>query len=400
MLTKLKIHPASHPDFHNFEHNYDALKHIDVDSKYENYLFLNTPFHLPNSTADVFSQISYFKDGGYLKIIDPYLNDIRNGITKLLFFFVDWWGFCNIDEVSEHINANLVSYDIYEWVYQHMKKLNLLEHSAFSSPVSTQKTSIYEDWPIIHFNEAFLRYIDFGTQIDTSSPDGFDNFLFYLNRRPRAHRLYTLHELNRTGLLNDCQYTFHFFDESLNAGLTSRESYLCSFLNGWIEPDKINTDIVNLSRENFEHDTVYNSTTDDQTLPELVTLNAVSRNCYLELVTEYNCSNTKVFLTEKIARSIVLKNPFVVVGDCGSLAELKHYGFRTFDSIWDESYDQLPTARERADAVIELLQYIKNNFDWHSPYSKEIQEVLDYNRQHYFNLFFQQQQQEFKKVFS
>jgi hypothetical protein len=31
--------------------------------------------------------------------------------------------------------------------------------------------------------------------------------------------------------------------------------------------------------------------------------------------------------------------PFVIVGTRGSLEYLRSYGFRTFEGIWDESYD-------------------------------------------------------------
>jgi predicted secreted Zn-dependent protease len=45
-------------------------------------------------------------------------------------------------------------------------------------------------------------------------------------------------------------------------------------------------------------------------------------------------------LTEKTFKPIALGMPFVIVGTKGSLEYLRSYGFRTFEGIWDESYDQ------------------------------------------------------------
>lgn len=395
-----KVHPASHPDFEKFDENYHSLGFLEVSQKsnYENYLIINTPFHLPNNITDVFSQIAYFKNGDYLKNINPYFDDIRNGRTKLVFFFVDWWGFCNNNEISGKINGNLISYDIYNWTYAHMKKFDLIEHSCFSSPVSIANTTQHPDWPIINYNEAFNRYLDHGELLDNFQSSGFDSFMFYLNRRPRSHRLYTLHQIYETGLLNNAQYTFHFFDEGVQSNLYTREDYVKNFLTGWIEPENINYGILSAVRENFPNDDLYDATFDVQTLGELERLHQVSNSCFLELIIEYNCSDTKVFLTEKIARSIVLKKPFIVVGDRGALEEIKSYGFKTFDSIWDESYDQLPTAKERINAVVELLTQLQND-PWHE-YSQKLQEIIDYNAQWYYTGYCKQQQVLFERIFN
>jgi hypothetical protein len=59
----------------------------------------------------------------------------------------------------------------------------------------------------------------------------------------------------------------------------------------------------------------------------------------------YHVSETVFFgrrkhLTEKTFKPIALGMPFVLSAPVGSLAYLKQYGFKTFDSVWDESYDQ------------------------------------------------------------
>jgi hypothetical protein len=60
----------------------------------------------------------------------------------------------------------------------------------------------------------------------------------------------------------------------------------------------------------------------------------------LYLVTETVATGRRHHLTEKTFKPIALGMPFVIVGTRGSLEYLRSYGFRTFQGIWDESYDQ------------------------------------------------------------
>jgi hypothetical protein len=47
--------------------------------------------------------------------------------------------------------------------------------------------------------------------------------------------------------------------------------------------------------------------------------------------------------------------PFIVVGTAGSLNYLRRYGFKTFDSLWDESYDAEPDDVVRIEKISQLL---------------------------------------------
>jgi len=64
-----------------------------------------------------------------------------------------------------------------------------------------------------------------------------------------------------------------------------------------------------------------------------------SAESLLYLVTETVATGRRHHLTEKTFKPIALGMPFVIVGTQGSLEYLRSYGFRTFEGIWDESYD-------------------------------------------------------------
>jgi hypothetical protein len=66
------------------------------------------------------------------------------------------------------------------------------------------------------------------------------------------------------------------------------------------------------------------------------------RNTYFSVITETNfyfAQEPALFLTEKIFKALAHKHPFVVLGRPKTLSFLKDIGYKTFDSIIDESYD-------------------------------------------------------------
>jgi len=65
-------------------------------------------------------------------------------------------------------------------------------------------------------------------------------------------------------------------------------------------------------------------------------------------------------LTEKTFKPIALEMPFILVAPAGSLAYLKEYGFKTFGSIIDESYDNEMDDFKRLEKISDLLVAIDN----------------------------------------
>jgi hypothetical protein len=48
--------------------------------------------------------------------------------------------------------------------------------------------------------------------------------------------------------------------------------------------------------------------------------------------------------------------PFVLMAPAGSLEYMRSYGFKTFDSVFDESYDQETDDQLRVEKVVKLLK--------------------------------------------
>jgi hypothetical protein len=64
----------------------------------------------------------------------------------------------------------------------------------------------------------------------------------------------------------------------------------------------------------------------------------------------------RTHITEKTFKAIALEMPFVLVAPAGSLAYLREYGFQTFDSVFDESYDSETDDLRRIEKVTALLK--------------------------------------------
>jgi hypothetical protein len=84
-----------------------------------------------------------------------------------------------------------------------------------------------------------------------------------------------------------------------------------------------------------------------------------------------------LFLSEKVFKPISCRHPFIIVGNKGSLKQLRKMGYKTFEGFIDESYDDLTTF-ERYDAIIESIKKIINIEDKLSWYLS-MQEILDHN---------------------
>jgi len=76
----------------------------------------------------------------------------------------------------------------------------------------------------------------------------------------------------------------------------------------------------------------------------------------VEVVCETNTWHSSFFITEKILRPMYYRRPFVVLGGCHYLKNLKNMGFRTFDDIFDNTYD-VETGMVRIDHIFTMLEH-------------------------------------------
>ena len=104
--------------------------------------------------------------------------------------------------------------------------------------------------------------------------------------------------------------------------------------------------------------------------------------------------------TEKTAKPIVAKRPFVIFGSPGQLQALRRLGFKTFATVIDESYDKERDMFKSFNMVLDSMDQL-SLLDPKFVYT-QLDEILQHNKNHFestdWNRQFRKQTRGSKKV--
>jgi hypothetical protein len=137
-------------------------------------------------------------------------------------------------------------------------------------------------------------------------------------------------------------------------------------------------DVINFTPGNFDPYTsilekYYHNVS--QSLP----LNLYNQG-YFNLIVESDSSPTdEFFLTEKTIKSLITGQPFVIFSTSNFLQHLRSLGFKTYDSVWNENYDQIDDFHSRAKQIAELCNQL-SKFDWNT-HKQKLKEIKQHNQQ-------------------
>ena len=172
---------------------------------------------------------------------------------------------------------------------------------------------------------------------------------FYLNKNPREHRLKLFDCFKSNNLLENSLYSF------TRKGIKLKKEYELP----WVDQEN------------------YPDMGHDQEIYEL----PYSHSAY-NIVSE-TLINEEIFITEKIWKPIIAQQMFVVHGRQHYLKNLRELGFKTFDGIIDESYDEESDPEKRINKIVDLCKWLKSQ-DWKVLYEKT-KDIRAHNAQHFFN---------------
>jgi hypothetical protein len=187
----------------------------------------------------------------------------------------------------------------------------------------------------------------------------------FLNRKPRGHRVAMFNKLFHAGLIPNGLVSMNSWDKEEHG-----------FIDGW-HPDPVE----------LEHSLEYtpmrwnNEDNIDNAQDKINRLNEYAMlNSWVTIVSEarFEDSEGTIFLSEKIFKPIACSHPFFVLGNKGTLKELKKLGYTTFDFLLNESYDELDNI-ERLEAIayeIHSFQHMSNHLEWY----KWLRPRLEHNR--------------------
>lgn len=106
---------------------------------------------------------------------------------------------------------------------------------------------------------------------------------------------------------------------------------------------------------------------------------------FFSVVTETEFDSSYSFRTEKIWKPIMIGHPWICVSGQGFYQDLKNLGFRSFDHLIDEKFDQIDDPQQRIQRVAEVIEDLcKQDL---SKFLAAAKDTCKYNQQHFLELY-------------
>lgn len=264
--------------------------------------------------------------------------------------------------------ASVNPYTVYDkLILVHSEKnsseLQKFEDNGFIGVYYWSHAIIAQDW---------FRYAEHDFTLKSNSNFKFD-FLIY-NRAwagTREYRLKFAELLVESNLVSHCKTSFAATDDSgVNYAQHTFHNNDFALTNFDLE----NKFVKNTTTSCFSAD--YDATDYKQ--------------CGLEVVLETLFDDQRNHLTEKSLRPIACNKPFILAATPFSLKYLRSYGFKTFDSLIDETYDTIIDPKQRLEAIVQELKRISCLSD---NSKQELWEKLNVITEHNQQLFFSKEWQ-------
>ena len=212
-----------------------------------------------------------------------------------------------------------------------------------------------------------------------------------LNNVPRTHRLWSYfyflkHDMLSKGLVSKQS------KETLN--LKNHPGGAISYYDGGITnfKDFFTDEFCKAHQEDvlyLDKDYIYRALgTLDKNMKMWTNRNFYALNSVVSFVNEtFQTSRHRIFITEKTWIPILNKRPFILNTTPHNLLYLKKLGFKTFDSILDESYDTIINSTDRMKTACESLKtFIDRPLQECIKDLKKIETILEHNYEHIISL--------------
>jgi len=193
-----------------------------------------------------------------------------------------------------------------------------------------------------------------------------DKKFLCLNRRMYHHKYQIIEELFNRGLLGDTRFTW---------------------VDNFVPPNKICKKLIselNINIDEFdgiqlEGDVMYGSKLSYHD-EFLFTINSDwYYRSKVDIITETILDGDDIHITEKTFKAIYLGLPFVISASKGHLKALRDMGFKTFNSVINEDYDDM-SGRDKIKKIIDSAEELCNIYN-----TKEVLEICRFNQELYLN---------------
>ena len=314
------------------------------------------------------------------------------------------------DEMIDAINSgqcNLVINDAregYPWLAEDVNEFHLLlmQYNIDITKVIVLTASWSYVYHTMPFRMVYFPYFECLTRVESIDTDilrlpDAKKFLF-LSRNTQASRFEFLFQMHSNNLLKEFNYSYQSKVEGFenngksNIYISHDFDYYKNFeVVNHLYPFKWGSDHVEFAKKTpFFYDTLV--TIGQQPSSSLLELEQSSRSSstveenplqhreenYIYVVGETVFDDGGGYsgflpnmkggghrdVSEKTWKPIGLKMPFILLNQPYALKRLRDIGYRTFHTIWDESYDDICDVEERMKAIVDLIISLNNRKDF------------------------------------
>lgn len=179
-----------------------------------------------------------------------------------------------------------------------------------------------------------------------------------LNGRLRPHRKAMIDAMRERDLLEGALWTNlnAFVEMGFTSQLVTDQTEPIRLLPPQYEIDRALANMDSAYQHSFAKHHLFGNTWGDA----IVNPNAYI-DTYFSVITETIFDYPHTFRTEKIWKPMIMEHPFVVAANPGFYRDLKQAGFKTFDSLIDESFDTIDNPQQRIDRIVDTVQHICDN---------------------------------------
>ena len=317
---------------------------------------------------------SVHKEIGFNCIDSRIKKDIREGKCKIIFEYTSEphsWG----------------EIDMFEYLERWRVQENFPPYSVIFLSGNLLATEIVKlkDLKIIAKGfSTFEAMLKIPSEFTEFKPVDSKNLFLNYNRMPRCHRFLMLYKLIESNLSE--RGLFSYSNKFKDDGFKIIDSILHyrATLDRYFQTDplcEVNMNIVNFIKSK-EHEISNQDLLLNQALTPFI-LEDYNRT-FLSLVSETNTNSEVIFFSEKIWKPVLMKHPFILIGNPNSLRELKRMGYKTFDRWWNEDYDRELDQVKRMDLILKELKILSTKpLEELFIIRQEMKEVLDFNFQHF-----------------
>jgi hypothetical protein len=246
------------------------------------------------------------------------------------------------------------------------------------TPSNWAVPTLYVDWHLLRVKNAIdIKRLEINS--DWNSDSG--KFLFLTGKPAKIQRIRLLWMYAQANLLDRAIWSL-FLDNNTTKNCQKflpelDQSQLQSFLTEY----EFSPDNIKLEKNEAQ---VLSGTWWQKHIYEKSSLNVVS-------ATLFDNNTYDMLLCEKIWKSIVNCQPFVIAGQHNTLARLNDLGFQTFEQYMPyPDYSLVPNAQKKLEQIVENTVGFLDNIHLHR---EQIKQDVEYNYNHFFTVYKNNMQQ-------